>query len=163
MKKFIILLLAVILTSCGARKVDVSKVEIKKDSIVETKAEVATTEIKEVVDSTNITTEINTDEVCIEPLDSTKEMVVDGKIYKNVVLKIKKNKVNTSYTNNKRESNIKRMDSVGTSKTSVKENIIAKTKNIDRKADYWSLLWLLLLILIMYLLWRNKQRILNLL
>ena len=163
MKKIIILLLAVILTSCGARKVDVSKVEIKKDSIVETKAEVATTEIKEVVDSTNITTEINTDEVCIEPLDSTKEMVVDGKIYKNVVLKIKKNKVNTSYTNNKRESNIKHMDSVGTSKTSVKENSVAKTKNIDRKADYWSLLWLLLLILIMYLLWRNKQRILNLL
>jgi hypothetical protein len=163
MKKLIILLLAVILTSCGARKVDVSKVEIKKDSIVETKAEVATTEIKEVVDSTNVTTEINTDEVCIEPLDSTKEMVVDGKIYKNVVLKIKKNKVNTSYTNNKRESNIKHTDSVGTSKTSVKENIVAKTKNIDRKADYWSLLWLLLLILIMYLLWRNKQRILNLL
>jgi hypothetical protein len=163
MKKIIILLLAVILTSCGARKVDVSKVEIKKDSIVETKAEVATTEIKEVIDSTNITTEINTDEVCINPLDSTKEMVVDGKIYKNVVLKIKKNKVNTSYTNNKRESNIKHTDSVGTSKTSVKENIVAKTKNIDRKADYWSLLWLLLLILIMYLLWRNKQRILNLL
>jgi hypothetical protein len=163
MKKFIILLLAVILTSCGARKVDASKVEIKKDSIVETKVEVATTEIKEVVDSTNITTEINTDEVCIEPLDSTKEMVVDGKIYKNAVLKIKKNKVNTSYTNNKRESNIKHTDSVGTSKTSVKENIVAKTKNIDRKADYWSLLWLLLLILIMYLLWRNKQRILNLL
>jgi hypothetical protein len=163
MKKIIILLLAVILTSCGARKVDVSKVEIKKDSIVETKAEVVTTEIKEVVDSTNITTEINTDEVCIEPLDSTKEMVVDGKIYKNVVLKIKKNKVNTSYTNNKRESNIKHTDSVGTSKTSVKENIVAKTKNIDRKANYWSLLWLLLLILIMYLLWRNKQRILNLL
>lgn len=163
MKKIIILLLAAILTSCGARKVDVSKVEIKKDSIVETKTEVATTEIKEVVDSTNITTEINTDEVCIEPLDSTKEMVVDGKIYKNVVLKIKKNKVNTSYTNNKRESNIKHMDSVGVSKTSVKENSVAKTKNIDRKADYWSLLWLLLLILIMYLLWRNKQRILNLL
>jgi hypothetical protein len=163
MKKIIILLLAVILTSCGARKVDVSKVEIKKDSIVETKTEVATTEIKEAVDSTNITTEINTDEVCIEPLDSTKEMVVDGKIYKNVVLRIKKNKVNTSYTNNKRESNIKHTDSVGTSKTSVKENIVTKTKNIDRKADYWSLLWLLLLILIIYLLWRNKQRILNLL
>lgn len=162
MKKLIILLV-VILTSCGARKVDISKIEIKKDSIVETKAEVVTTEIKEVIDSTNITTEINTDEVCIEPLDSTKEMVVDGKIYKNVVLKIKKNKVNTSYTNNKRESNIKYTDSVGTSKTSVKENIVAKTKNIDRKADYWSLLWLLLLILIMYLLWRNKQRILNLL
>jgi len=163
MKKIIILLLALLLTSCGARKVDVSKVEVKKDSIVETKVEVKTIEKKEIVDSTNITTEINTNEVHIEPLDSTKEMVVDGKIYKNVVLKIKKNKVNTSYTNNKRESNIKNTDSIGMSKTSVKENTVAKTKNIDKKANYWSLLWLLLLILIMYLLWRNKRRILSLL
>jgi hypothetical protein len=163
MKKLILLLLLVVLTSCGARKVDISKVGIKKDSIAETKAIVATTEIKEAIDSTSITTEINTDEVCIEPLDSTKEMVVDGKTYKNVVLKIKKNKVNTSYTNNKRESDIKHTDSIGTSKTSVKENIVTKTKNIDKKADYLNLLWLLLLILIMYLLWRNKRRILNLL
>ena len=162
MKKLILLLL-VVLTSCASRKVDVSKTEIKKDSIVETKVEVKTLEVKNTTDSTNIVTEINTDEVCIEPLDSTKEMVVDGKIYKNVVLKIKKNKVNTSYTNNKRESNIKHMDSISASKTSVKENIVAKTKNIDKKANYWSLLWLLLLLLIMYLLWRNKQRILNVL
>jgi hypothetical protein len=162
MKKLILLLL-VVLTSCASRKVDVSKTEIKKDSIVETKVEVKTLEVKNTTDSTNIVTEINTDEVCIEPLDSTREMVVDGKIYKNVVLKIKKNKVNTSYTNNKRESNIKHMDSISTSKTSVKENIVTKTKNIDKKANYWSLLWLLLLLLIMYLLWRNKQRILNVL
>lgn len=162
MKKLIVLLL-IVLTSCAARKVDVSKTEIKKDSVVESKAIVATEEIKHIDDSTNITTEINTDEVCIEPLDSTKEMFVDGKIYKNVVLKIKKNKVNTTYTNNKRESNIKRKDYVGVSKVSVKESAVAKTKNIDKKASYWSLLWLLLLILIMYLLWRNKQRILNLL
>jgi hypothetical protein len=162
MKKLILLLL-VVLTSCASRKVDVSKTEIKKDSIVETKVEVKTLEVKNTTDSTNIVTEINTDEICIEPLDSTKEMVVDGKIYKNVVLKIKKNKVNTSYTNNKRESNIKHMDSISASKASVKENIVTKTKNIDKKANYWSLLWLLLLLLIMYLLWRNKQRILNVL
>jgi len=162
MKKLLILLL-VILTSCGARKVDVSKIDIKKDSIVETKAEVKTLETKNVIDSTNITAEVNTDEICIEPLDSTKEMVVDGKIYKNVSLRIKKNKARTSYKNNKTESNIKRIDSVGTSKTSVKENIVGKTKKIDKQANYYNLLWLLLLILIMYLLWRNKRRILSLL
>jgi hypothetical protein len=162
MKKLIILLL-VILTSCGARKVDISKTEVKKDSIIETKAIVEKVEIKQKTDSTNIATEINTDEICIEPLDSTKEMVVDGKIYKNVVLKIKKNKVNTTYRNNKTESDIKRTDSVGVSKTSVKENIVTKAKKIDKKANYWWLLWLLLLILILYLLWRNKRRILGLL
>ena len=162
MKKLILLLL-VVLTSCASRKVDVSKTEIKKDSVVETKVEVKTLEVKNTTDSTNIVTEINTDEVCIEPLDSTKEMVVNGKVYKNAVLKIKKNKVNTLYTNNKTESNIKRIDSTNASKTTVKENIVTKIKNIDKKANYWSLLWLLLLLLIMYLLWRNKQRILNVL
>jgi hypothetical protein len=162
MKKLILLLL-VVLTSCASRKVDVSKIEIKKDSVVEVKAEVKTLETKNVVDSTNITTETNTDEICIEPLDSTKEMIIDGKIYKNVSLKIKKNKVNTTYRNNKTESNVKRTDSVGTSKTSVKENIVAKTKNIDKKANYWWIICWLILILIIYLLWRNKRRILNLL
>lgn len=160
MKKLIILLL-VILTSCGARKVDVSKLEVKKDSIVETKSVVEKIEIKQKADSTNITTEINTDEVCIEPLDSTKEMVVDGKIYKNVVLKIKKNKVNTIYRNNKTESNIKHTDSVGTSKISVKESVVAKTKKIDKKANYWFLFYWLIVLLILYLLWRNRQRIFN--
>jgi hypothetical protein len=162
MKKLILLFLFT-LTSCGARKVDVSKIEIKKDSVVEVKAEVKTLETKNVIDSTNIITEINTDEICIEPLDSTKKMVVDGKIYKNVSLKIKKNKVNTTYRNNKTESNIKRTDSVGISKTSVKESVVGKTKKIDKKANYWWLLWLLLLILILYLLWRNKRRLLNML
>lgn len=163
MKKIIILLLAVILTSCGARKVDVSKVEIKKDSIVETKVVVQTLETKNVIDSTNITTEVITDEIFIKPLDSTKEMVVDGKIYKNVSLSMKKNKVNTSYRNNKTESNIKRVDSMATSKTSIKESFVGKTKKIERKTNYWWLLWLLLLILITYLIWRNKRRLLNLL
>ncbi len=162
MKKLILLLL-VVLTSCASRKVDVSKIEIKKDSVIEAKVEVKTLEVKNTTDSTNIVTEVNTDEVCIEPLDSTKEMVVNGKVYKNAVLKIKKNKVNTLYTNNKTESNIKRIDSTNASKTSVKENVVGKTKKIDKEANYWSLLWLLLLLLIMYLLWRNKQRILNVL
>ena len=158
MKKFIIILL-VILTSCGARKVDVSKIEVKKDSVVETKAEVKTVEVKNVSDSTNIVTEMNNSEICIEPLDSTKEMVVNGKTYKNVILKIKKNKVNTSYTNNKTESNIKHMDSVGTTKASVKENVVGKTKHIDKKANYWWIICWLILILIIYLLWRNRQRL----
>jgi hypothetical protein len=160
MKKLILLLL-VLLTSCASRKVNISKLEIKKDSVVETKAIVSTLETKEVIDSTNITTEVNTDEICIEPLDSTKEIVVDGKIYKNVVLRIKKNKVNTIYRNNKKESNNRSVDSIGTSKTSVKENVVDKTKSIDKKANYWWLLWLLLLILALYLLWRNRLWILK--
>jgi hypothetical protein len=160
MKKLILLLL-VVLTSCASRKVDVSKIEIKKDSVIEVKAEVKTLEVKNTTDSTNITTEVNTDEVCIEPLDSTKEMVVNGKVYKNAVLKIKKNKVNTLYTNNKTESNIKHIDSTSASKTSVKEKVVGKTKKIDKEANYWWIICWLILILIIYLLWRNRRRLFN--
>lgn len=160
MKKLIILL--VLLTSCASRKVSIDKIEIKKDSVVETKAVVATLETHNVIDSTNIVTEVNTDEVCIEPLDATKEMVVDGKSYINVVLRLKKNKVNTLYTNNKNKSDIRSKDSIGTSKTSTKENTSGKTKVIDKKANYWFILYWLILIIILYLLYKNRKKILML-
>lgn len=160
MKKLIILL--VLLTSCASRKVSIDKIEIKKDSVVETKAVVATLETHNVIDSTNIVTEVNTDEVCIEPLDSTKEMVVDGKTYRNVVLRLKKNRASTLYRNNRNESNVRHTDSVGTSKTSTKENTFGKTKVIDKKANYWVILCWLILIIILYLLYKNRKRILML-
>ena len=160
MKK-IILLFILVLTSCASRKVHIDKIDIKKDSVVETKVEVTTIENEEKTDSTNIVTTIDNSEITITPIDTCKEIVVDGKVYKNVVLKIKKNKVNTLYTNNKTESNNKRVDSVATVKTEVKERTVGKTKTIDKKANYWIWLWLLLLILILYLLWRNKTWILR--
>ena len=160
MKK-IILLFILVLTSCASRKVHIDKIDIKKDSVVETKVEVTTIENEEKTDSTNIVTTIDNSEITITPIDTCKEIVVDGKVYKNVVLKIKKNKVNTLYTNNKTESNNKRVDSVATVKTEVKERTVGKTKTIDKKANYWIWIWLLLLILILYLLWRNKTWILR--
>ena len=155
MKKLILLLL-IILTSCASRKVQINKLEIKKDSLVETKVIVTTIEAKEKTDSTSITTNADSSEITITPIDSSKTIIVDGKSYKNVVLKIKKNKVNTLYTNNKKESNNKRVDSVATVKVNKTETTSVKNKTIDKKANYWWILWLLLLMLILYLLWRNK-------
>jgi len=162
MKKLILLFL-IILTSCASRNVHVDKVEIKKDSVVETKVLVTTVEVKEKTDSTNIITNIDNSEITITPIDTCKEIIVDGKIYKNVVLKIKKSKVNTLYTNNKTESNNKRKDSVATIKVEKKEHIDAKSKKINKPANYWWILWLFLLILILYLLWRNRPSLLKLL
>jgi len=161
--KNLILLFLIVLTSCGSRKVQVDKLDIKKDSVVETKIVVTTIETKQKTDSTNIVTTIDNSEITITPIDTCKEIVVEGKVYKNVVLKIKKNKANTSYTNNKTESNNKRMDSVATIKVNKTEKVSGKNKTIDKKADYSWILWLLLLILILYQLWRNRLSLLKLL
>jgi hypothetical protein len=162
MKKLILLFL-IVLTSCASRQVQVDKLDIKKDSVAETKVIVTTVENKIKTDSTNIVTTIDNSEITITPIDTCKEIVVEGKIYKNVVLKIKKNKANTLYTNNKTESNNKLTDSVATVKVNKTEKVSGKNKTIDKEANYWWILWLLLLILILYQLWRNRLSLLKLL
>jgi hypothetical protein len=162
MKKLILLFL-IILTSCASRQVQVDKIDIKKDSVAETKVTVTTIENKIKTDSTNVITTIDNSEITITPIDTCKEIIVEGKVYKNVVLKIKKNKANTLYTNNKTESNNKRVDSVATIKVNKTEKVSGKNKTIDRKANYWWILWLLLLILILYQLWQNRLSLLKLL
>ena len=161
MKKYILILVILLTTSCASRKVNIEKIDIKKDSIVETKVTVTTIENKEKTDSTNIVTTIDNSEITITPIDTCKEIVVEGKVYKNVVLKIKKNKVNTLYVNNKKESDIKRIDSVAVMKVNKTERVVGKTKTIDKAANYWWLIWLFILILILYLLWRNRMWILR--
>ena len=162
MKKLIFIIL-IILTSCSSRKALVNKTDIKKDSIAETKTIVTKIDTVNKTDSTKVIINADSSEIIITPIDSSKTIIVDGKSYKNVVLKIKKNKSNTLYTNNKKESNIKRIDSVTTSKVKTKEHQVGKTKIIDKKQNYWGLFWWLLLILIIYLLWQNRRRLLSVL
>jgi hypothetical protein len=162
MKK-LIFIIVILLASCSSRKVLVDKTDIKKDSITETKVIVTKIDTTNKTDSTKVIINTDSSEIVITPIDSSKAIIVDGKSYKNVVLKIKKNKSNTLYTNNKKESNIKRIDSVVTSKTEIKEHQVGKTKIIDKEQNYWFLFWWILLILIIYLLWRNKSRLFNVL
>lgn len=162
MKKHILLLL-LILTSCASRQVHVEKTELKKDSVVETKVIITTIENDKKTDSTNINITTDNSEIVITPIDSSKTIVVEGKSYKNVVLRIKKSKVNTSYRNNKTESNIKRKDSI----VDIKAKETNETSILDKKTKKqpscnWYI-WLLILILILYLLWRNKPSLLKLL
>ena len=161
--KYILILVSLALLSCGSRKVDIQRTTIKKDSVAITEVKVITVETAEKIDSTNIHTTIDNNEIIITPIDSSKAIVVDGKNYKNVVLRIKKSRVNTLYTNNKKESNNKRTDSTAVVKVNKTEKVSGKNKTIDRKTSYWWILWLLLLILILYQLWRNRLSLLKLL
>lgn len=159
MSKYILVLLAVLLTSCGARKVNKDNTTITKDSVVESITNVITEEKKETKDSTNTKIVVEIDEIIISPIDTTKEMVVNGKVFKNAVLKAKKNKTSSLYTNNKTTSETKLKDALNVFKASEKEEIIIDKKDIDKGQDYSAILILILLILIIYTAWRTRPRL----
>ena len=155
--KAIYILVSLILFSCGSRKVAIQ--EIKKDSLKQIETKIVTEEIKKIdtEKETNINTFVYSDEILLTPIDSSKEIIVDGKTYKNVVLSIKKTKSNILYNNKEKvsENALKHVKIDIKDKTLVKENI--KVKNIDRKANYFIYLWFILGIIIVYLIWRSKR------
>lgn len=153
--KYILILLSTLLCSCGARKVNKQeKVEEKttvevvaqKDSVVETT-------------NTDVKYDVETNEIEVTPIDSTKEFTVEGKKYFNARIKIKKKKDNTIYS----EDNKVSKTSLKQSKTLVKELKKDKVKVVDKKASYAWVYWLLFLLLILYVLWKNKTKLVGLL
>ena len=154
---FLNIICGAVLFSCASRKVDVKTIEVKKDSLVETKINLVETKVKDSVSETNINKTVYFDEIIIKPLDSCKEFIVDGKSYKNVVLSYKKTKTNTLYNNKVKvsENTLKDLKIDNKVKTSSKENI--KEKKIDKKANYFIYLWFILGIIIIYLIWRSKR------
>lgn len=90
----IYLLIVICLASCGTRKTNHQKEVTKEVSSVDvavvdkSKVETTTDQNIKIIDSSK------SDEITITPFDNTKEMVVEGKKYNNVILKRKK--VNTN-------------------------------------------------------------------
>jgi len=162
MKKYLLLIIFTLM-SCGARKSQVNVVDVKKDSLVEASTKVITDIVETKKDTTSIKTIIEDDEITITPIDTSKSFVVNGKTFKNVVIKQSKKKITSSYNNNKTELNTKHVDSSSTSRLETKESIEIKTKKVDVKQNYWCLFWLILIILILYLLWQNKRRLFSVL
>lgn len=148
MKYIYIICGALLFNSCASRKVTVSNLEIKKDSISQIETKIVTKEVFNIEIQNNILI----DEFIIKPLDSTKEIVIDGKSYKNVVLTYKKTKDNSLHINNK---NVYK-DEQKQQKSNV--SLIKKEfkKEIDKKANYWVYLWLLIIPIGYYLFKRFK-------
>jgi hypothetical protein len=157
MKYILYIICGALLFSCASRKVDVKKIEIKKDSLVETKIDLTENKVKDSIAETNINKIVYSDEIIIKPLDNLKEFIVEGKTYKNVVLSYKKTKSNSLYNNKIKlsENTLKHVKTDSKIKTSSKENI--KEKQIDKKANYFIYLWFILGIIILYLIWRSKR------
>jgi len=144
MKQIIILLFSILFISCGTRKVAIQ--EIKKDSISSIVSNIVTNELTNSETKNNIIV----DEFIITPLDSCKDIVVNGVTYKNVVLRYKNTKDNSLRTEQKIVSKIE--DKQQIVKTSSKEN----KKDIERKQNNFLYFIPILILLLIYFIWRNK-------
>jgi len=149
--KISIIICGALFFSCASRKVDINKTEIKKDSLVEKLITIKDTisEKKESKINYSIFSDIN--EITIKPIDTSKAIEINGIKYKNVVLSVKNSKVNSLY--NKEEITSKNVSKITTEKNkthlTTKENI--KEKKVNKKANYFVYLWLLILPLIYFL------------
>jgi hypothetical protein len=130
------------LSSCGTRKVIIE--EVKKDSLSQIYTKIETKEdIK--IETKN---DIVTNEFIITPLDTCKDIVVNGITYKNVVLRHINTKDNSLHKEDIKVSKIE--DKQQTIK--VKEN--TKVKNIKKTSNP---IGYILIIIIIYLVWQNKR------
>ena len=139
-----LLILLLLLTSCGTRKVNKSKEETKQDKVetVQNNIQVKENASVKVIDST--------DEISIEPIDSIKPMVIDGKSYLNVKIKHKKRKVNTSIVLDKTTSDTSKK------KTVEKIEVVKDDKVIERKTSLVTQLWWLWLLILLFILYKLK-------
>ena len=142
------LISAIVLTSCGSRKVQ--KSETKETEQTEIKTE-EKTETK-VTDNTKIIDTSTTDEIEICPVSDSLPMVVNGITYINAKIRRKKSKNNITIN---KDVKIQQNTQKSGLKT-VKRDLIIERKVIDRKQSYWWLLWFLLLIPAYYV-WRKYK------
>ena len=149
--KYIFIILSLILVSCGSRKVSKTTIEEKKDStsVVDIKTNIETKETIEL--NTNSKIDTTTDEIIIEPVDNTKEIIVNGKTYKNVKIRHKKTKDNSLHTNQKKVSKNALKQQTEHNKQVVSNRKTFVEKKIDKKESLIKYLYILFLLIILYI------------
>lgn len=152
MRIIVYIICGALLFSCASRKVAIVKEETKTktDSVAITK-----TDSTSIINKNVYFTE-NTSELEIKPLNDSLPIVIDGTSYLNAVLRFKKsNKVLVDTSKIIVSKNV--LKQVSKSKQETK-NI--KEKTIDKKANYFVYLWLLLIPIGMYIYRKLKEKIL---
>jgi hypothetical protein len=131
--KQIFILVSLVLFSCASRKVN--KEVTQKDSLKQIETKIVTKEETNIA----IKNDILIDEFTITPLDSLKDIVINGISYKNIVLRYKKVKDNSLHIEKKIVSKNEHK------KETIKTLVKSFKKQIDKKANYFIYLWLLLI------------------
>ena len=132
------LIAAIVLTSCGSRKVSKSETKEQEQKIEKITLETET----RVTDNTKIVDTSTSDEIEICPVSDTLPMVVNGITYKNAKIRRKKTKNNISINKDVKIQHNAQKEGV----VMVKRNKVIEVKQTERKESYWWLLWFLLLI-----------------
>lgn len=140
--------LAVLLASCSSRKVVID--EVRKDSVSQIVTKIVTEEIVDVKNEADIFTE----ELTITPIDTCKDIVIEGKTYRNVTINYKKTKDKSIHTEKKIASKIE--DKQHSTKTVEK----LKKKEVERTSFNWLIIIIVSLIVVV---WLNKHYLLGLL
>jgi hypothetical protein len=148
-KLLYIIFFSVCISSCVSRKVAITKTktEINIDSSVVEKKD-STTVVK---NGLSITEDI--DEVEVVPIDTTKPIIVGGKTYFNAILRIKKTKRQVIDTTKSIVSHSQEK-TVNLKKQIKKQDF---SKKIDKSFNYFSFLWVALVLLLVYVFFKFKK------
>jgi hypothetical protein len=154
MARHLILIISILLlVSCGSRRVNISRLntEIKTDSSVVVKIDGTYTKESDIV------IDEATEELEYKPADTSKPMVINGRTYKNTIIKsIRKNKVTVDKT--KVESIILVAKKISIKKVAIKKAIEKSSKKAN---GYGILILIVCLVLLFTYLWKNRFFILR--
>jgi hypothetical protein len=136
MKKYLILLLFV-LVGCASRKVDRQKTENKETVKIDSTVKIIEKETIKI----DTKKDIEESDITYTPIDNKLEFIINGKTYKNVQISHKKKKDNTIVIEDKIVD--KKQDIAVIKEVKHRKNEVIK--KIDKKANYFVYLWLLLI------------------
>lgn len=152
MKKIFLLITVMFLFSCGSRKVetkyDKKEVKIENNEVKEFQKQKEFHKKEEV--NTNSKEFVDEFEKIVEPLDPTKEMIVDGKSYTNAKLRTKK-KSKTKDIQQKKTVNEKAKEKQEFKEVDKVTAIISeksKSKKVDKKESFIFSIWFWLILIV---------------
>jgi preprotein translocase subunit SecF len=159
MKKLIYILVSLLFISCGSRKINKTNLEEKKDSVsvISVKTNIETNENTEINNNSKI--DKTEDEIIIEPIDNTQEIVVNGKTYKNVKIRHKKTKDNSLHINQKKVSKKALKQQIKHNKQFVSTSKVFKEKKIEKKESLVIYIYYLIIFIILYIIYKNRYYI----
>lgn len=146
------LIIALFIVSCGSRKSEISKTKeiVKTDVVKEVKNDIVSES------NTKIDTSSETNEITIEPVDKEKEFIYNGTTVKNARIKVIKVKTNKKVIKNEKTTD----KSIIKSKETQQRKSNAKAKTTEREHSIFQYWWVLL-ILALYLIYRNRSSIIK--